>query len=252
MLQEEQIRNLTQLKELFDAGILSEEEFAKEKAKVMSDTGQRLSPQAKQEFRKPENRTVANATAPSVFAGPANVGLSPGLVLPLGILAILLALASGILGGLSSSDYFGFYDALRYGRMADVCSLLGLVAELVLWVCAFNTLSTRPEGSRLGSIPLWTYLFLGIDILAIIVGIAVLEMELVLIIGLVSLAFGYVAFISLCKAYTGKMRSYSIAWMAGQPLIVLFVIFDSDIISTLIEITIYVFLMIAMLEKKED
>ncbi len=36
MLQEEQIKKLTSLKELRDDGVLSEEEFAQEKAKVMS------------------------------------------------------------------------------------------------------------------------------------------------------------------------------------------------------------------------
>lgn len=37
MLQEEQIQKLTKLKALLDAGVLSEEEFTQEKARVMSD-----------------------------------------------------------------------------------------------------------------------------------------------------------------------------------------------------------------------
>jgi len=43
MLQEEQIKKLTNLKELRDSGVLSEEEFAQEKAKVMSGFEQKPS-----------------------------------------------------------------------------------------------------------------------------------------------------------------------------------------------------------------
>ena len=44
MLQEDQINKLTRLKELLNAGVLTEEEFTKEKAKIMSGAEQGHTP----------------------------------------------------------------------------------------------------------------------------------------------------------------------------------------------------------------
>ncbi len=254
MLQEEQIVKLTKLKELLDAGVLNEDEFAQEKAKVM----------AKPEIRphQPESATTsaqkpARETPPfsttDTSIGPANVNLSSGIVLPLGIFAIIVLLIGAIFTGLADTmEYFDSSDTY-YSRISGICDFLGTAAELILWICAFNKLSTMPEGNRLGRIPLWTYLYLGAALLMGIVNIAdpMAENPLFLIILLAALAFGYLARISMYKAYTRKMRTYSIAWMIGIGVSIIMVIVGADLISTMIEAGIYVFLMIALLEKQE-
>ena len=65
-----------------------------------------------------------------------------------------------------------------------------------------------------------------------------------------ALVFGFMAYISLYKTYSGKMRTYSIVWMVALPLALLFALFGISFIGLIIMITIYVFLMIALLEKK--
>ena len=108
------------------------------------------------------------------------------------------------------------------------------------------------EGKRLGRIPLWTYLYLGAALLSSIVSIADPIEPLVFLIPLLAaLAFGFVAYISLYKAYSRKMRTYSIVWMIGMAVLFIMALVGADLISTIIETGIYVFLMIALLEKEE-
>ena len=231
--------------ELLDSGILSEEEFANEKAKVMAKP-EPIVPDA--EPGKP-SLSVKDET----HIGPANVGLSSRIVLPLGVLAIIVSLISAILTGMADTGYFTESDTYSFSRISGICEFLALAAELILWVCAFNKLSTMQEGERLGRIPLWIYLYFGVGLLGIIVLIAdpMMEGALVVILLLAALALGYVAYISLYKAYSGKMRTYSIVWMIGAALSIIMALVGGDIISTIIEAGIYVFLMIALLEKKE-
>lgn len=255
MLQEEQISKLTKLKELLDSGVLSEEEFAQEKAKVMAkpDIRPHQPEPATTSVQKPARETPLSSTADTSI-GPANVNLSSGIVLPLGIFAIIASLISAIFTGLAGNmEYFDYSDTYTYSRVSGVCDFLGMVAELILWICAFNKLSTMPEGNRLGRIPLWTYLYLGTGLLMNIVNIAdpMSESPLFLIILLAVLAFGYLACISLYKAYTGKMRTYSLVWMIGMGLGIVLALVGGDLISTIIDAGIFVFLMIALLEKKE-
>lgn len=255
MLQEEQISKLTKLKELLDAGVLSEEEFAQEKAKVMAKPDMRPhKPEpATTSVQKPAKEMPLSSTVDTSI-GPANVNLSSGIVLPLGIIAIIASLISAIFTGLAGNmEYFDYSDIYTYSRVSGVCDFLGMVAELILWICAFNKLSTMPEGNRLGRIPLWTYMYLGTGLLMNIVNIAdpMSESPLFLIILLAALAFGYLACISLYKAYTGKMRTYSLVWMIGMGLGIVLALVGGDLISTIIDAGIFVFLMIALLEKKE-
>lgn len=253
MLLDEQISKLTKLKELLDAGVLSEEEFVQEKAKVMAepDIRHHQPEPAATAAPKSARETPLPYTADTSI-GPANVDLSSGIVLPLGILAILLTLISAIFTGLSGTGYFDESDAYTYSLVSGICDFLAVAAELILWICAFNKLSMMPEGNRLGRIPLWTYLYLGAALLMGIVSIAdpMAESPLFLIILLAALAFGYIAFISMYKAYTGKMRTYSIVWMIGIGLSIVLALVGGDLISTIIEAGIYVFLMIALLEKR--
>lgn len=253
MLLDEQISKLTKLKELLDAGVLSEEEFAQEKAKVMAepDIRHHQPEPAATAAPKSARETPLPYTADTSI-GPANVDLSSGIVLPLGILAILLTLISAIFTGLSGTGYFDESDAYTYSLVSGICDFLAVAAELILWICAFNKLSMMPEGNRLGRIPLWTYLYLGTGLLMNIVYIAdpMSESPLFLILLLAALAFGYLACISLYKAYTGKMRTYSLVWMIGMGLGIVLALVGGDLISTIIDAGIFVFLMIALLEKK--
>ena len=256
MLQEEQISKLTKLKELLDAGILNEEEFAKEKAKIMSNPERYPSTQPKQEFQRTEEKNMSNTPISLDTVGPANVGLSSGIVLPLGILAIISSLISAIFTGLDNYSFSldpDYFDN-TYSNISEICTIMSLAAELILWICAFNKLSTMSEGKRLGRIPLWTYLFLGAALLSSIVSIAdplATESPVILILSLAALAFGFVAYISLYKAYSGKMRTYSIVWMIGMAVSFIMALVGADLISTIIETGVYVFLMIALLEKEE-
>lgn len=254
MFQEEQINKLKKLKELLDAGILSEEEFSQEKAKVMAKPD--IRPHQPEPAATSAPESASETTLPytaDTNIGPANVELSSGIVLPLGILAILLSLISALFTGLAGTGYYDESDAYSYSLVSGICDFLAFAAELIMWICAFNKLSTMPEGNRLGRIPLWTYLYLGIGLLISIVFIAAPYMAEgpLLIILLAALAFGYVAYISMYKAYTGKMRTYSIVWMIGMGLSIILALVGGDLISTIIEAGIYVFLMIALLEKKE-
>lgn len=252
MLQEEQISKLTKLKELLDSGVLSEEEFAQEKAKVMAkpDIRPHQPEPATTSVQKPARETPLSSTADTSI-GPANVNLSSGIVLPLGIIAIIASLISAIFTGLANTGYYDYWEATR---VSSICDFLALAAELIIWICAFNKLSMMPEGNRLGRIPLWTYLYLGALLLISIVFIAapyMSESPLLLIILLAALAFGYMAFISMYKAYTGKMRTYSLVWMIGMGLSIILALVGGDLISTIIGAGIVVFLMIALLEKNE-
>ena len=256
MLQEEQILKLTKLKELLDAGILSEEEFAKEKAKVIANTGQTPSstnqPEPPASVQKP-GREIPQAVTTNTGIGPANVGLSSGIVLPLGIFAIVVTLISAILTGLAYSGYFDPSDVYSYMRVSAVCDFIGTAAELILWICAFNKLSTMPEGERLGRIPLWTYCCLGTMLLMgiMLIGQPIYEGPILFILLLAALVFGFVAYVTLYRTYSGKMRTYSIVWMIGMGVGLVVAIAGADLISTIIDAATYVFLMIALLEKKE-
>lgn len=255
MLQQEQINKLTKLKELLDAGILSEDEFAEEKAKILSNSLQEPQPQPQSAIKEsPQKPVMMPRSTESVVEGPAYIDLSSGIVLPLGIFAIMASLISAIFTGLAgNTSYFDSSDTYTYSLVSSICDFLASAAELILWICAFNKLSTIPEGNRLGRIPLWTFLYLGILLLNCVVFIAdpMAESPLFLIILLAALAFGYIAFISMYKAYTGKMRTYSLVWMIGMGLGIVLALVGGDIISTIIEVGTYVFLMIALLEKKE-
>lgn len=257
MLQEEQIVKLTKLKELLDAGVLNEDEFAKEKTKVMSVFPREPQTQSQPAFRESpiEQVKMAGPSDTSAIVGPANVDLSSGIVLSLGISAIIATLIGALFTGLA--DNMSNYDqseAYSFSLVSGICDFLGIAAELILWICAFNKLSTMPEGKRLGRIPLWTYLYLGIGLLLGIVTIAdpMADVTLVFILYLVALALGYVAYISLYKAYSGKMHTYSLVWMIGAGVSLIMGFAGADLISTILEAGVYVFLMIALLEKKEN
>lgn len=247
MLQDEQISKLTKLKELLDAGILNEEEFASEKSKILSQAQHSTSSQSRKQVRETETFSKTSLNTSSVNLVAANVNLSTGIVLPLGITAILTSLISAVFSALS--DIGGFYD---YLVIANIFDLVGTIAVLALWFFAFKKLSTMPEGKWLGRIPLWVYLYLGAWILGDIALTADPEAGVIMVIFLaLVLVFGYLAHIPLYKAYIGKMRTYSLVWMVALPLEMLFTVTGSDLIGLIIQAVVYVFLMIAFLERKE-
>ena len=251
MLQEDQISKLTKLKELLDAGVLTEEEFTQEKAKVMANARMEQSSSDILQQQKIQTREVRQASIPNSVIGPANVGLSPGLVLSLGILAIVLSIAGSVFSALYVSDYFDYppeFDATSF-----ICDFLSIIALFILWACAFKKISSSPNGDRLGGAPIWMYLYLGFAALATILSYDALEAEPILgiVVIFVALVFGYVSHILLYKAYTEKMRTYSMAWMVGMGLGLIMALVGADIVSTIIEAGVYVFLMIALLEKQE-
>ncbi len=246
MLQDEQISKLTKLKELLDAGILNEEEFASEKSKILSQAQHSTSSQSRKQVRETETFSKTSLNT-SVNLVATNVNLSTGIVLPLGITAILTSLISAVFSALS--DIGGFYDYLVISNIFD---LLGAIAVLVLWVFAFKKLSTMPEGKWLGRIPLWVYLYIGAWILGDIALMADPEADVIMLFFFVLvLVFGYLAHIPLYKAYIGKMRTYSLVWMVALPLEILFAVTGNDLISLIIQAVVNVFLMIAFLERKE-
>ena len=248
MLQEEQISNLTKLKELLDAGILSEDEFAQEKAKVLSKPEIRPhQPEpATTSVQKPARETPLTTTA-DISIGPANVDLSPRIVLPLGFLAIIVSLLSALFfteAELGDSDYFLYRGV--------TCSLLAAAADLIMWICAFKKLSKMPEGKRLGRIPLWTYLYFGTSFLTFLIVLFADRRGLEgFILTSAPVLLGYVAFISLYQAYSGKMRTYSIAWMIAEALssVIPLLYFGNSFVS-IMDVGLYALLMITLLEKK--
>ena len=247
MLQEEQISNLTKLKELLDAGILSEDEFAQEKAKVLSKPEIRPhQPEpATTSVQKPARETPLTTTA-DISIGPANVGLSPRIVLPLGFLAIIVSLLSALF---FTEAELGDSDSFLYGV---TCTLLAAAAELIMWICALKKLSKMPEGKRLGRIPLWTYLYFGTTFLTFLI---VLFADISGLEGFIltsaPVLLGYVAFISLYQAYSGKMRTYSIAWMIAEALssVIPLLYFGNSFVS-IMDVGLYALLMITLLEKR--
>lgn len=253
MLLDEQISKLTKLKELLDAGVLSEEEFAQEKAKVMAEPDIRHHQPEPAATAAPKSaRETPLPYMADTSIGPANVDLSSGIVLPLGILAILLTLISAIFTGLSGTGYFDESDAYTYSLVSGICDFLAVAAELIMWICAFNKLSKMPEGRRLGRIPLWTYLYLGTSLLSeeALIADPMVDEPWVFILIVATFALGYVAFISLSKAYSGKMRTYSLVWMIGTIVSFIMAFLGADLISRIFDVVLYVLLMIALLEKR--
>ena len=125
MLQEEQISKLTKLKELLDSGVLSEEEFTKEKAKIMSNPEHYPSTQLEQVFQGTEEKKMSNTPISSDTVGPANVNLSPGIVLPLGILATISSLISAIFTGLDNYSFSldpDYFDN-TYSNISEITSV---------------------------------------------------------------------------------------------------------------------------------
>lgn len=257
MLQEEQIRKLTQLKELLDAGILTEDEFAKEKAKVLGKVEKAPSPAAvnppqpqpqprpqpqpqpqPQVVKPQEVRTTAIPTMEDTAVGPAYVGLSQSLVLPLGILAILFSILD---------------STFSYMPVASLFGILSFACEAVLWVYAFNKLATVPRGKKLGDIPLMIYLYLGGAALTTLLGELPGEAFSILsFLALVAtLVCGYIAQVRLYKAYSGKMRIYNLVWMIGYAVSFLFSILGTSLVGDVANVVIYVFFMIALLETEE-
>lgn len=251
MLQEEQIRKLTQLKELLDAGILTEDEFAKEKAKVLGKVEQVPSPAAvnppqpkpqpqpqPQVVKSQEVRTTAIPTMEDTAVGPAYVGLSQSLVLPLGILAILFSILD---------------SAFSYMPVASLFGILSLACEAVLWVCAFNKLATVPRGKKLGNIPLMIYLYLGsAALLNLLSALPIYQTNIPHVLALVAaLVCGYIANVRLYKTYSRKMRVFNLVWMIGMAISFIGGEFDMGFIGDVANIAIYVFFMIALLEKEE-
>ncbi|MBQ9173638.1 MAG: SHOCT domain-containing protein [Bacteroidales bacterium] len=92
MIQEEQINQLMELKKLLDAGVLSEDEFAKEKAEIMN----------------PTKRQPSSDGRPS---GPVGGPKRNRLILPIALGAVGLVLVALIMGG-----FFGGSRKKDYGH----------------------------------------------------------------------------------------------------------------------------------------
>ena len=207
MLQEDELNSLTKQKEMIDAGALNEEELANEKATVMSNSPREPLSQPKPAITEStkEQVTMASSTETSALVGQANVDLPSAIVLPLGIFAIIVSLISSLLTNLADPEsvfntgYYDYSDAYTYSQVSGICDFLAAAAELILWICAFKKLSTMREGERLGRIPLWTYLYLGANLLMGVVSIAdpMTETPVYIIPLLAGIAFGYVAYISI-------------------------------------------------------
>lgn len=122
MLQEEQIEQLRKLKELLDSGILSEEEFAREKAKVISSTGfSGTSYSSRREEKKTD----------PVYTKPANSEKkkkkSKTVWIVLGCLAGFLVLIA-LLGSLFSDGSYDSYN--RYEEIDNFIATLGYNSEM--------------------------------------------------------------------------------------------------------------------------
>ena len=122
MLKEEQIEHLRKLKELLDSGILSEEEFAREKAKVFSGS--------EYSGTSYSSRTE-DKRADSVYTKPASSEKkkkkSKTVWIVLGCLAGLLVLIT-LLGNLFSDGSYDSYN--RYEEIDTFIATLGYNSEM--------------------------------------------------------------------------------------------------------------------------
>ena len=122
MLQEEQIKHLRELKELLDSGVLSEEEFAREKAKVLSGTEYSgTSYSSKKEEKKTDPVYSKQASSEKKKKKSKTVWIV------LGCLAGFLVLIS-LLGDLFSGDSYDSYD--RYEEIDTFIATLGYNSEM--------------------------------------------------------------------------------------------------------------------------
>ena len=106
MLKEEQIEHLRKLKELLDSGIISEEEFAREKAKVFSGS---------ENSGTSYSSSAGNKRTDSVYTKPANKKTkkkSKTVWIVLGCLAGLLVLIT-LLGNLFSDGSYDSYNSMK-------------------------------------------------------------------------------------------------------------------------------------------
>lgn len=122
MLQEGQIEHLRKLKELLDSGILSEEEFAREKAKVFSGSmNNGTSYSSKTKDKRIDSEYTKSAS------GEKKKKKSKTVWIVLGCLAGLLVLIT-ILGGLFSNISYDSYD--RYEEIDTFIATLGYNSEM--------------------------------------------------------------------------------------------------------------------------
>ena len=122
MLQEGQIEHLRKLKELLDSGILSEEEFAREKAKVISGTGYS---ETSYSSRKEDKKTDPVYTKPASSEKKKKKSKTVWIVL--GCLAGFLVLIA-LLGGLFSDGSYDSYN--RYEEIDNFIATLGYNSEM--------------------------------------------------------------------------------------------------------------------------